>query len=998
MPKIFILYILLVLVPSIGFSQPIKLADLKSINTSFTLDNKIALINSEQLILSDGTPQGTKTITLPPFAQNFHRMGNDILFFSYEESSDYHFLNKLSGSTGEISILGRVNKYNKQNIVRLVAKARGNFFFVAWDATNQPVLWQSDGTPEGTVPSSYSVSNFYQQGKSIFSMIAFGDMLLVVNSNSELWITNGISSFKKIKESIKTNFTKVSFNSSLEMAGFIYFNAYDSIHGQEIWRTDGTSQGTEMFMDLTPGFWSTSQTENNKIIPISSSPENFIRSGNFIYFTIQYNSALWRTDGTPQGTIQLMTCVANYCFRNLSSFNNKLIFTFTAADTGREPWVSDGTIAGTRLVKDIWPGPAGSVDTYYPLQSSSENIFIPANDGINGFEIWLIDNSGRVKKAEQAVSHKTTTNIPFIFEIDNKLMYAKEISYGNWQLFSIDNSSVSLVVTSATPRLPADYWFQTIGPAPPYSNTIYSIFNYDMSITPSNDVIIAGVHNGLSLNFYDNFFSSPIRYNTPRAFLSSFDTHGIVKWTKELQTTGMYYRKHASVATGADGSIYYSTTSYPGSYGSSFIDLSPTDKNVNAYIVKFDEAGTMKWFSGGYANQGIRISNLRADHDGNIFMTGLYFGSSFRWGNTSLTSIESPSYFIHKFDSNGNSIWAKNISTGWKEFGDITDMEIDHQNKRVILLISRGGRNVSSSCEFERWPAQLMSFDFVGNLLWQKQFDCSDLMMANSLGIGPNGDIIVVGLYRGTLTWESSNLMSGGCQTSTSFIARVNKEGELLSAMTDSPNYVEPFEVQFLKNGNYLISGIEKHKEANRYPDFNSPYPSGNVQMFIRQYDYGGYLLSERKYNKNANDFEDSNPIVRVDNNNDLIFSERSAGKFDSISYSISQEYARNLVLVKTKLPSFKNKIDPIAAADGILLFPNPSNDRSYLKIWRDKSNHQDFSIQIINLIGQIVYETKNILLNDVFAIDTSQLSPGTYIFKVSNSEIVLTQKLVVCH
>ncbi len=39
---------------------------------------------------------------------------------------------------------------------------------------------------------------------------------------------------------------------------------------------------------------------------------------------------------------------------------SKLLFSRTTADSGNEPWISDGTVAGTKLLKDIHPGPTGS--------------------------------------------------------------------------------------------------------------------------------------------------------------------------------------------------------------------------------------------------------------------------------------------------------------------------------------------------------------------------------------------------------------------------------------------------------------------------------------------------------------------------------------------------------------------------------------------------------------------------------------------------------------
>src|SRR5688572_28595111 len=38
-----------------------------------------------------------------------------------------------------------------------------------------------------------------------------------------------------------------------EVAGVLYFGAEDGIHGQELWRSDGTPAGTRMVKDICPG-------------------------------------------------------------------------------------------------------------------------------------------------------------------------------------------------------------------------------------------------------------------------------------------------------------------------------------------------------------------------------------------------------------------------------------------------------------------------------------------------------------------------------------------------------------------------------------------------------------------------------------------------------------------------------------------------------------------------------------------------------------------------
>src|SRR5688500_6215148 len=81
--------------------------------------------------------------------------------------------------------------------------------------------------------------------------------------------------------------------------GVLYFSGKDAA-GSELWRSDGTPEGTYRVADINPGG--------------DSSPSYLTAAGGYVHFIA--------TDGA----------------------------------LGQEPWRSDGTAEGTVLVKDLWPG------------------------------------------------------------------------------------------------------------------------------------------------------------------------------------------------------------------------------------------------------------------------------------------------------------------------------------------------------------------------------------------------------------------------------------------------------------------------------------------------------------------------------------------------------------------------------------------------------------------------------------------------------------------
>src|SRR4029078_11195300 len=71
--------------------------------------------------------------------------------------------------------------------------------------------------------------------------------------------------------------------------------------------------------------------------------------------------------------------------------NNKLFFTGNDDENGLELWTSDGTVAGTVLVKDINPGANNS--ELNAFTKVGNKLMFTADNGVNGNEIWTTDGT-----------------------------------------------------------------------------------------------------------------------------------------------------------------------------------------------------------------------------------------------------------------------------------------------------------------------------------------------------------------------------------------------------------------------------------------------------------------------------------------------------------------------------------------------------------------------------------------------------------------------------
>lgn len=205
----------------------------------------------------------------------------------------------------------------------------------------------------------------------------------------------------------------------LVVGDWMYFAGTDGAHGMELWRTDGTSTGTALVVDIVPGatgskpanffkfgktllfnangteLWKSDGTEKGtKKIGSSALSEGTEANGYFFFPAVGPDGVeLWRTDGTDTGTYVIKdiypTSISSFP-RDFTAVGNTLFFTANTPNEGRELWKSNGTTKGTMLVKDTYTGTAAFVRD---LVAYNGLLYFSGNDGVDGLELWQSDGT-----------------------------------------------------------------------------------------------------------------------------------------------------------------------------------------------------------------------------------------------------------------------------------------------------------------------------------------------------------------------------------------------------------------------------------------------------------------------------------------------------------------------------------------------------------------------------------------------------------------------------
>ncbi len=275
----------------------------------------------------------------------------------------------------------------------------GRVFFTADDGRHGRELWSTKGTRESTrmikdIGPRDSVPWWGSEP------VAAGEFLYFTaerpDEGLELWRTDGTRARTQLVLDIWPG-PKGSQPEDLTAVGdTLYFTAQGREHGRELWRTDGSRRGTALVADLSPG-------------PTPSVLGDLIGLGDTLYFTswdlsdeLTRPGALWRTDGTGEGTehVELGTlgsiaaADSDGLRRNWSEFptiathSDRLYLTYDDGLHGNEPWVIDGETGEAALLADIRPGPRGSKPEWLTVADGA--LYLTAADGEHGRQLWSL--------------------------------------------------------------------------------------------------------------------------------------------------------------------------------------------------------------------------------------------------------------------------------------------------------------------------------------------------------------------------------------------------------------------------------------------------------------------------------------------------------------------------------------------------------------------------------------------------------------------------------
>lgn len=338
-----------------------------------------------RLFRTDGTWNGTVRIAVFPVALgHLERAGavpGALLFAGWDREHGYELWRTDATAAGTRLVEDLVGTVPASSSPERLTPLGDRLRFVALTRDGESVhkkFWESDGSAAGTVPRGGRLPQSCLNEIHVLAHLPDGDPLFTCMESyptQVLWRGTEEGPVRLTAPAVSVS----PYSSAAVLGSTVFFSAIEFGYGFELWKSDGTPEGTVRVADLLSGSG-------------DGNPYGFTAFQGRVFFAAWSNTGveIGSTDGTEEGTRLLLPANTLDAFPPLGVHGGRLWFP-AREDSGAhgfELWSTDGTAEGTRGL-DLVPGPANLAP--FRLISAGPRMFFSGTEG--GAGLWVSDGT-----------------------------------------------------------------------------------------------------------------------------------------------------------------------------------------------------------------------------------------------------------------------------------------------------------------------------------------------------------------------------------------------------------------------------------------------------------------------------------------------------------------------------------------------------------------------------------------------------------------------------
>ena len=363
-----------------------------------------------------------------------------------------------------------------------IRRINGRAFFVLDDGVAGREPWVTDGTIAGTQmlvdlaggsAPSYPIPLTVWNGELYFRASNGG-----LSSFQDLYATDGTPQGTRLVRDFAGLDTMVG-STAVEHDGHLYFAARTDGFGTELWKTDGTTSGTSMVADAFVGIgsgieglqgasfgghlyyrgitssgiyevWRTDGTAAGTVAfssvtgSVDIRPDDFQVVGSHLVYQARVNFK-WQYHSTDGTTVTQLSDLPLYVHGwELQSNGDKLIGMLRGLNGSFELWGTDGTVAGTGVIKQIHPDGSEYVNFEAWRVTSGNKLLFRAGNSAVGSELFVTDGTfaGTSVLADLAAG-PLDSDVAGLQRVGDSLLFAANEASTGFELYRLPWTSVA---------------------------------------------------------------------------------------------------------------------------------------------------------------------------------------------------------------------------------------------------------------------------------------------------------------------------------------------------------------------------------------------------------------------------------------------------------------------------------------------------------------------------------------------------------------------------
>jgi ELWxxDGT repeat protein len=371
-----------------------------------------------------------------------------------------------------------------------------------------------------------------------------------------------------------------------DVSGSLYFTANDG-EGYALWKSEGVISSRLGTVQTT------AKVRTIRVGATASEISNLTDFNGTLYFAANdgvNGTELWKSDGTQAGTVMVKNINAiagnSSLPRSLTAVGDTLYFVASDGGNNFELWKTDGTEAGTVQVVDLRPGTGSSFPD--KLTNVNGTLFFTASDGVNGNELYRLNPGSTTPQLINIATGPNPNSFPNNLTVVNNqgLYFTATTGGGGLEIWKIGVGGTPVRVTTVGSSTPSSANLTAIG-SKVYFTAFDSNFNSQLwSVDSANAdalVQLTTVNNGASP-------SNLVNLNGTLYFTANDGVNGTQIWSSDGTQAGTTRRTEVaptefnpSNLIDVNGILYF--TANDGDSGNELWRYNPTDSNPRPELV-----------------------------------------------------------------------------------------------------------------------------------------------------------------------------------------------------------------------------------------------------------------------------------------------------------------------------------------------------------------------------------------------------------------------------